>query len=217
MGGSGLETDKCSSSGYEDLGDIDIKAEVHRDFSSLRAIAISMGRWHDHFARAVELYGGYIVDLIVDGKLAGQSVVYTIDLGGKVFGVIYYIAILPEYRGHGYSRILLASSEEALTLLSADYLVATISGENKLSIRLFESMDYSIFPWQGFSKICGSKAMETLRMATCGYEDDLVAVKPNNGEEIFPHVCEVKREKARRWWRSVCLKPWLDLRRLIDL
>jgi len=217
MGGSGLEADRLSSSECEDLGDIDIRAELHRDFSSLRAIAISMGRWHDHFARAVELYGGYIVDLIVDSKLAGQSVVYTIDLSGKMFGVIYYIAILPEYRGHGYSRILLASSEEALTVLSAEYLVATISGENTPSIRLFESMDYSIIPWQGLSKICSPKAMETLRMATCGYEDDLVAIKANSSKEIFPYLCEVKRGRARKWWRSVCLKPWLDLRKRLDL
>jgi len=185
---------------------------VHRDFSSLEVIRASMGRWHHHFARSVRDLGGLVLDLVLSGRVVGQSVVYTLDLGSGTFGVVYYIAVLPQYRGRGLGRILLASSEEILAGMSSKYIVATISGDNTPSIRLFASMGYQLYGWDQIAGECGWGAAELIRMATCGYEDDIVAVKGVNGQQILPDLCSVDGRRAKRWWRSACLKPWLDLR-----
>ncbi len=190
----------------------DLVALVQNDFSTLSAIEISMGRWHSHFARAARKLGGVTIDLYRSGELVGQSVVYRLDLGSRVLGVIYYIAILPRYRGRGYGRVLLASAEEVLSMDGADYFVATISGDNSPSIGLFQSMGYNIYSWREVSKICGYRAMETLRMETCGYEDDLIAIKSDSGEASLKEICNADGKKARRWWREACLKPWLTIK-----
>ncbi|MDT7887530.1 MAG: GNAT family N-acetyltransferase [Desulfurococcales archaeon] len=195
------------------MGDNDVKVLFHRDFSSLEVIRVSMGRWHYHFAKSIKDLGGVVVDLILLEKVVGQSVVYTIKLGQHIFGVIYYIAVLPEYRGRGHGKILLVSAEEILSDMSSEYILATISGDNKASLKLFESLDYKLYSWNQISRECGRRLAELVRMITCGYEDDIVAIKNMLQEPIFPGICGIDRNSARRWWRSACLKPWLDLRR----
>ncbi|MEM0472445.1 MAG: hypothetical protein DJ555_03810 [Desulfurococcaceae archaeon] len=190
----------------------DLVALIQDDFSTLPVIEISMGRWHSYFARAVKRLGGVTIDLYRSGELVGQSVVYRLDLGSRVLGVIYYIAILPRYRGRGYGRVLLASAEEVLSMRGVDYFVATISGDNSPSIALFQSMGYSVYSWGEVSKVCGYRAMETLRMETCGYEDDLVAIKRDSGRASLEEVCSADGKKARKWWKEACLKPWLIIR-----
>ncbi len=191
-------------------------AVIDSDFSTLPVIDASMGRWHGYFARAVRRFGGFAVDLYRSGELVGQSVVYRLDLGSVAVGVIYYIAVLPSYRGRGYGRVLLASAEEALSMLGVGYFVATISGDNDPSIGLFRSMGYEIYSWRGVANICGHKAMEILRMGTCGYEDDLIAVKRGSGAAGIVEICSADGKRVRRWWREACFMPWLSLRRSSD-
>jgi len=190
----------------------ELEVIVHSDFNSLDVIRASMGRWHHQFARSVGGLGGLVLDLVISGRVVGQSVVYTLDLGSGVFGVVYYIAVLPQYRGRGLGKILLASSEEVLADMSSEYLMATISEDNISSMKLFGSMGYQLYRWDHIAGECGWKAAELIRMATCGYEDDIAAVKSANGPPALPDLCSVDGKRARRWWRSACLKPWLDLR-----
>ncbi len=185
---------------------------IHRDFSSLEVIRASMGRWHHHFARSIKDQGGVVLDLIFHGKTVGQSVVYTVDLGHSVLGVIYYIAILPGYRGKGLGKVLLASAEEVLSDMKSEHLLATISGDNEASLKLFGEMGYQLYSWVQISNRCGKEVAEVIRMVTCGYEDDVVALKSIFGDPVFPRICSVNGSVAKRWWRSACLKPWLDLR-----
>lgn len=196
--------------------DEDLVAVIDSDFSTLPIIEVSMGRWHSYFARAVRRFGGFAVDLYRFGELVGQSVLYRLDLGSVVMGVIYYIAVLPSYRGRGYGRVLLASAEEALSMGGVGYFAATISGDNEPSINLFRSMGYEIYSWGDVTRICGHRAMEILRMGTCGYEDDLIAIKRDSGAVSLEDICSADGKKARRWWRETCLKPWLSLRRSFD-
>lgn len=190
----------------------EIEVTIHRDFSSLDVIRASMGRWHHHFARSVKDYGGVVLDLIFRGKTVGQSVVYAVDLGYSVLGVIYYIAILPGYRGRGLGKILLASAEEVLSDMKSEHLLATISGDNEASLKLFGEMGYQLYSWDQISNRCGKGVAEVIRMITCGYEDDVVALKSALGDPVFPKICDINGGVAKRWWRSACLKPWLDLR-----
>lgn len=190
----------------------EIEVMIHRDFSSLDIIRASMGRWHHHFARSVKDYGGVVLDLIFRGRAVGQSVIYTVDLGYSVLGVIYYIAILPEYRGKGLGKILLASAEEVLSDMRSENLLATISGDNEASLKLFGEMGYQLYSWDQISDRCGKGVAEVIRMVTCGYEDDIVALKSVFGDPVFPKICNINGGVAKRWWRSACLKPWLDLR-----
>lgn len=186
-------------------------ARIHGDFSSLKVLESSMGGWHLRFARAVD-GDGFVVDLEEGGELAGQAVAYHVDLGGYVAGVIYYVAVDPARRMRGYGKLLVASAEEELLGRGAGVLVATISGDNHASRRMLSSMGYEILTWDDVRRICGREALEGLLMATCGYEDDLVALKASGGGG--PGIlCRVDRARARRWWRSKCLAPWLRLRR----
>lgn len=194
----------------EDRGSTPAVARIHGDFSSLKILGSSMGRWHLHFARAVD-GDGFVVDLEEGGELVGQAVAYHVDLGGFVGGVIYYVAVHPARRGQGYGKLLVASAEEELLVRGASVLIATISGDNHVSRRLFSSMGYEILSWDDVAGVCGREVLESLVMATCGYEDDLVALKiwGGGGLEI---LCRIDRARARRWWRSKCLAPWLRLR-----
>ena len=189
---------------------------IRDDFSTLPVIEISMGGWHSHFAKAVKKLGGVAIDLYRSGELVGQSVIYKLSPGSSVLGIIYYIAVLPRYRGQGYGKVLLASAEEVLSMGGADYFLATISGDNDASINMFRSMGYRLYSWKEISRICGYRAMEILRMETCGYEDDLVAMKSDRGTISLGDICSSDGRGARRWWREACLKPWLNLKRSLS-
>lgn len=179
---------------------------LHRDFSQLNLIGESMGGWHEHFARAAVEAGASVVELYLAGAPIAQAVVYSLDLGPYVLGVVYYVAVKRELRGRGYGWLLVGACERVLEAQGARLFAATIEAENQASIALFRSRDYTIYSWSEVSAACGRRAAEAIRMATCGYEH-WFALKGG----ALAELCGLDRKKARKWWGEACLKPWLKL------
>ncbi len=191
----------------------DVIAIVHEDFSSLSIIREVMGGFHTFFASMVEKIGGKVIDLYYSKELIGQSVVYSIDIGPCRLGVIYYMAILPRYRKRSFGRVLLASAEEALSMMDVNYFAATLKEDNKPAVRIFNSMAYKLYAWKDIAKLIGQDKMEMLRMGTCGYEDDFLALKKDLGEVNLLEISDFDHEKVKRIWEEICLKPWLEIKR----
>lgn len=180
---------------------------VHTDFSGLPIIAESLGGWHEYFARAAGRVGARVVELYLEGAPIAQSVVYPADLGGYVLGVLYYVAVRRNLRGKGFGGLLLSCSEQVLSELGAKVYAATVERGNTPSLSLFKSKGYTLHSWGEVSKVCGRRVAESLKKATCGYEE-VFALKG----ATLRGLCGLDHEKAEKLWREGCLKPWLALK-----
>ena len=103
--------------------------------------------------------GGTAFGILVEDKLVG---VLTIDVPNDVFGVSYedyheeansentiYIencAVIPDYRGNGFQRILVLYAEEWLkrTVSKCEYFMCTVSPNNRPSHYSMEKIGYSV-------------------------------------------------------------------------
>ena len=165
-----------------------------------------MGEYHGYYAGwAAEHCGGGLVAL-AEGRPAGSVVYYTVETPHARIGVVYYVAVLPRYRGLGLGRILVASAEEVMR--GSDVYVATTSESNVASRRLFHSMGYRVESWISLERRLGPAPREVLEMAACAYEDDVVMYK-----EVAPgalsRIGAGDLRAARNAWDGVCLKPYL--------
>ena len=79
--------------------------------------------------------------VVVDGRVAGFTLYYYVDIGVPSC-VVYYLAVLEEFRGRKLGSILLESVEE---ICKAKLYLATTSIWNVASQRLFEKHCYKCF------------------------------------------------------------------------
>ncbi|MBP1357914.1 MAG: GNAT family N-acetyltransferase [Sulfolobus sp.] len=84
-------------------------------------------------------------------------------------GIIFYIGILPEYRGRGFGKDIIKKAEDIFRKKNVKIIVASTRSSNIPAIRLFKSLDYTIFN----KKYVKSKIVELLD----AYEDDLIVCK----------------------------------------
>jgi GNAT superfamily N-acetyltransferase len=175
---------------------------------ALAVIREVMGEYHAYYAAwAVRRGGGLVARLC--GEPAGAVVYYTAPLRDLTLGVVYYVAVLPPYRGRGLGRVLVASAEEAMR--DVDAYAATTSDGNVASKRLFSSMGYTVESWDSLEARAGPAAAEAVYLSTCAYEDDTVMTR----EEVRPlgALTPDSLEDAQRLWDELCLRPYLLRRR----
>lgn len=84
-------------------------------------------------------------------------------------GIIFYIGILPEYRGRGFGKDIIKKAEDIFRKKNVKIIVASTRSSNIPAIRLFKSLDYTIFN----KKYVKSKIVELLD----AYEDELIVCK----------------------------------------
>jgi len=87
----------------------------------------------------------------------------------KDIGVIFYIGIIPEYRGKGFGKEIIKKAEELFIEKSVKIVIASTRSSNIPAIKMFKSLDYTLFN----KKYVKSKIIELLD----AYEDDLVVCK----------------------------------------
>ncbi|MBB5253197.1 GNAT family N-acetyltransferase [Sulfurisphaera ohwakuensis] len=90
----------------------------------------------------------------------------------KNIGAIFYVGILPEYRGKGFGKELIKKAEEIFKRKNVDIIVASTKSDNIAAIKLFKSLDYTIFN----KKYVKNKIIELLD----AYEDDTIVCKELN-------------------------------------
>jgi len=176
---------------------------------AVRIVERVMGEYHAYYAAWAARAGGGLVAR-VGGRPAGAVVYYQAGLPGATLGVVYYVAVLPEFRGLGLGRVLVASAEEAM--VGSHAYVATTTDSNAASKRLFRSMGYTVESWEGLEARLGPVAAEALRLATCAYEDDIVMVREEEPGALH-RLAPESLGAAQGYWEKLCLRPWLERRR----
>ena len=143
--------------------------------------------------------------VVVDGRVAGFTLYYYVDIGVPSC-VVYYLAVLEEFRGRKLGSVLLESVEE---VCKAKLYLATMSAWNFASRHLFEKHCYKCFEFDVLYELIGWSRVDVLVRATCGYEDDIVCVKAGGGDNVVDVLRGVRETKSlRRVWRRVCIDPW---------
>ena len=87
----------------------------------------------------------------------------------KDVGIIFYIGIIPEYRGKGLGKEMIKKAEEIFREKNVKIVIASTKSSNIPAIRMFKSLNYTIFN----KKQVRRKIIELLD----AYEDDLVVCK----------------------------------------
>ncbi len=175
---------------------------------ALRMVKSVMGWWHGYYAKASRAIGARGLVLKVDGDSIGSTIYYSIKLPSLSIGVVYYVVVRREYRGRGYGKILVSSAEELME--PVDLIVATINGDNRSSISMFNSLSYKLYKWDELYEINGSLS-DAIYRVTCSYEDDIVAIKTSLD------ISEVKfnqsdMEESMKVWDTACYRPWRRLK-----
>ncbi len=177
---------------------------------SLREIVHSileeeMGELHAYYALEALRAGG-LAAVVYDPEPVGAEVFYT--LPGVC--VHYYVCVVEGRRGRGYGRVLVASVEEYCGSQGSTRYVATTTIDNRASCRLFESLGYTGYTWREIAARVGEDGVDMLLKLTCGYEDDVVYIKPAGLEELI-ELLEKQGRRLNRLWRRMCYEPWLRL------
>ncbi len=153
---------------------------------------------------ALAKLGDKDVGVIVFHKLRGN---------GVWLCVLYYVAVLREYRRRGVGKALIATGEELCG--SVDIYVATTKLVNKVANRLFLSLGYVGYTWEELERLIGIDAVEALLKATCGYEDDVLYAKSYKNEDPLRLLALVREgNDVYRFWRDACYGTWLRARGL---
>jgi len=171
-----------------------------------RIISYVMGEYHGYYAGWAARTCGDGLVAKVNGKPAGAAIYYRVRGDGRSIGVIYYVAVLREYRRMGLGRILVASAEEALG--GVDVYVATTTESNVASRRLFSSMGYKVESWDALEAEASPAVAEALYLAACAYEDDIVMYK-EAWRGALKGLGAAALKAAHEAWDEVCLKPYV--------
>ncbi len=164
-----------------------------------------MGDYHAYYAAWAARSGGGLVARAC-GRPAGSVVYYRAELPEAVLGVVYYVAVRPQFRGLGLGRILVASAEEVME--GSDAYVATTTDDNIASQKLFRSLGYTVEAWEGLESRLGPAATEAIYLSTCAYEDDIVMTREEKPGALRAITAE-SLEEAQRHWDNLCLRPYL--------
>jgi ribosomal protein S18 acetylase RimI-like enzyme len=169
-----------------------------------------MGRYHGYYAKESRRLNARGLVLFVDGHAVWSTVIYEIKDSINI-GVIYYVVVEKEFRGKGLGKILVLSAEEVLSSDKNEIIfLATISRKNIASIKMFESLGYAII---NLDDLYDERPIlyEVIKKATCGYEDDIAALKViGTSFERALLLLEEMKPYAERAWRKACYMPWLE-------
>jgi GNAT superfamily N-acetyltransferase len=171
-----------------------------------RIVSSVMGEYHGYYAGWAARTCGEGLVAMVNDEPAGAAVYYRVEGNGRSIGVIYYVAVLRDYRRMGLGRILVASAEEALG--DVDVYVATTSESNVASRRLFSSMGYRVESWEAFEARTSPATAEALYLAACAYEDDIVMYK-EAWRGALKGLGAAMLRAAQEAWDELCLKPYV--------
>jgi len=186
--------------------------ECNRNYSNIirDALEKAMSWIHSYYALACIDTNICRALIAYEEEPVGVGVFYRVP--STWIGVIYYVAVLPRYRGRGIGRAIVASIEQLLSFEGAEVFIATTRVDNVASRDMLSSLGYI----EVFIDDLSDDLREIVRMMTCGYEDDLLYVKLEkiSLEEFFSIISRKNTvEVIENLWRSICYSPWARLRR----
>lgn len=170
----------------------------------------TMSWFHSYYAAACIDMGICRALIAYERDPVGVGVFYRVP--GTEIGVIYYVAVLPRYRGRGIGRTIVASIEQLLSFEGTEVFIATTRVDNVASRDMLSNLGYI----EVFIDNLSDDLREIVTMMTCGYEDDLLYVKLEkiSLEEFFDIISRESTVKViENLWRNICYSPWARLRR----
>ncbi|HDI31210.1 MAG TPA: GNAT family N-acetyltransferase [Thermofilum sp.] len=140
----------------------------------LEIINRSFNEWDKHWAVQGLNHTKVFIAETEERNLAGfvETYVTRVEKVGKI-GVIYYIAVKPEYRHKGVGRSLVFKAEEYFRLRKAIFSTASTKYDNLASRLLFKSMGYK----ELLVTHNPGPVVERLIKALYAYEDDIIFYK----------------------------------------
>lgn len=165
--------------------------------------------FHSYYAVSCIDVGICRTVIAYDKKVVGVGVFYAIPRLST--GVIYYVAVLPEHRGRGTGKAIIASIEEILSYEDIGIFIATTRKDNTASRKMLKELGYVEIELESLS----DTLEELITMMTCGYEDDILYIK-SGGIDITKFFSEIVKPSLANTiesiWRKICYRPWVKLR-----
>lgn len=87
----------------------------------------------------------------------------------KDIGIIFYVGVLPEFRGRGLGKEIIKKAEEIFKSKGVSIVIASTRSDNIPAVKMFKSLDYTLFN----KKYVRSFIIELLD----AYEDDTIVCK----------------------------------------
>ncbi len=97
---------------------------------------------------------------VYDGNVVGFVQFKLVQSGNVKIGHIYYMGVLPEYRGKGIGTELARRAEKELIEKGADCIIASTQRRNLPVIRIFAKLGYIITDWEEAASIVKSMGAE---------------------------------------------------------
>ncbi|MCS7111557.1 MAG: GNAT family N-acetyltransferase [Ignisphaera sp.] len=192
--------EECNKECIDDVGEI-----LERSLS-----------WFHAYYASVCIEQGICRALVCRDKdiIAGVGVFYAVETKPTSIGVIYYVAVEKNFRGHGIGKAIVASMEELMEIDGVEFYIASTRSDNIASRRMLEELNYSCILLEDLD----NDFREIVEALACAYEDDVLYIKSVKGNvEQFKSVLldEANRRKIRKLWSTLCHGPWLMLRRRV--
>lgn len=172
----------------------------------------TMSWFHSYYAASCIEINVCRAVVAYDRDLVGVGVFYKIP---KIeVGVIYYVGVLPGFRGRGIGKAIVSSIEEILSDEGVELFIATTRRDNVASRSMLKDLGYI----EVFINELSEEIEEVITMMTCGYDDDILYIKlelKNLDVNDFLKII-MKQDSVNiieRLWRTVCYSPWVRLRR----
>lgn len=186
--------------------------ECSRNCSSIvrDVLEKTMTWFHSYYAVSCIDVGICRTVVAYDSSVVGVGVFYIVPRLGV--GVVYYVSVLPEYRGMGIGKAIVASIEEILSYEDTEVFIATTRRDNIASREMLKNLGYLEIELEELS----NTVEELVTMMTCGYEDDLLYVKTCgiDVEEFFDKITRPSSVSTiESVWRKICYRPWVRLRK----
>lgn len=166
------------------------------------------------YAKAVVDYGAGLVAIArINNDVAGAVVFYNVLFPKVKLCVIYYIAVLEEFRRMGLGSVLMSTAEEVCA--DTDLYIATTWYGNDAADALYKTLGYTAYSWNELRRLLGRRTVDRLLKATCGYDDDLAYVKSSydaNVIDLLRLVSEGNAEGVNKLWKETCLYTWLRIK-----
>ncbi|MEM1873195.1 MAG: GNAT family N-acetyltransferase [Acidilobaceae archaeon] len=171
---------------------------------ALRLLARGFGEYHYRFVESSLAHGARAL-LAVSGETpVGAAIGFT----AFRVGVVYYVYVEEAYRGSGVGKTLVLSLEELLESDGAEVFVASTAFWNKSSMRMFDSLGYTLIPIESLEEKSPSLAGKVEKLA-CMEDDDVLMVKPTV-KSLSRALSRTSSRDIAKIWVSRCYKPWLS-------
>ncbi len=93
---------------------------------------------------------------VCDGNVVGFIQFKLVQSGNVRIGHIYYMGVLPEYRGRGIGTELVKCAEKELVSKGADCIIASTQRRNQPVIKIFTKLGYVVTDWDEVTHIIKS-------------------------------------------------------------